>query len=400
MKIAKLPVNEIERIKALKEYSILDTLPEEDFDNITKLASEICGTGISLVSLVDSNRQWFKSRHGLPVEETPREIAFCSHAINHPTEMFIVNDSREDERFFDNPLVTDSPNVIFYAGVPLVNPKGYPLGTLCVIDDEPKELSANQVESLKSLANIVVKLLELKKANAKLEATQKDLRRKNEELEQFAYVASHDIKSPLSNIISLTDMLRDEYGDKIDDNGKGILKFLNNSAHTLKNLVDGILNHYKSDQIKITEKELLELQFELIGVISIVDPKGEFEINIPSDFVQINVNKTAFEQILINLIANAIKYNDKPKGIIDISFEEGKKFYRFSIKDNGAGIAEADQQKVFKLFTNLGKKDRFNQVGTGVGLSTVKKLVEKLGGEIILRSELGQGSEFIFTIRK
>lgn len=400
MKVAKLPINENERIKALKEYSILDTLPEDDFDNITKLASEICGTGISLVSLVDTDRQWFKSRHGLPVEETPREIAFCSHAINHPNELFIVTDSREDQRFFDNPLVTDKPNVIFYAGVPLVNPKGFPLGTLCVIDNEPKQLEPNQVAALKSLANVVVKLLELKKTNSQLEATQKDLKRKNEELEQFAYVASHDIKSPLANIISLTEMLEEDYGDKIDEKGKGVLKYLNSASHTLKNLVDGILHHYKSDQIKITEKEQINLQIALMGIISIVDSKGEFEINFPEEFAQIITNKTAFEQIFINLIANAIKYNDKPKGVIDITFEESKKFYRFSIKDNGPGIAVSDQQKVFKLFTNLGKTDRFNQVGTGVGLSTVKKLVEKLDGEIILRSELGNGATFIFTIRK
>ena len=128
MKIPITPDNEIERLQALREYSILDTLPEQDFEDITKIASEICQTPISLITLIDSNRQWFKSNHGLNVRETARDYAFCAHAINTPDRILIVKDSREDNRFVDNPLVTGYPNVIFYAGVPLINPEGFSLG--------------------------------------------------------------------------------------------------------------------------------------------------------------------------------------------------------------------------------------------------------------------------------
>ncbi|MBE2189867.1 MAG: GAF domain-containing protein, partial [Candidatus Kapabacteria bacterium] len=158
----KIPENESERLENLKSYAILDTLPEKEYDDITYLASQICGTPISLVSLIDETRQWFKSHHGLHTTETSKDYAFCAHAINDQDKILIVPDSRIDERFHDNPLVTDNPYVIFYAGIPLVSPKGYSLGTLCVIDNVPRKLDESQIQSLKALANQLVKLLELR----------------------------------------------------------------------------------------------------------------------------------------------------------------------------------------------------------------------------------------------
>ena len=153
--------NELDRIEELNSYGILDSMPEKDYDNLTWLAAQICGTPISLISLIDPTRQWFKSHHGLDATETPRELAFCAHAINAPNEILIVPDSREDERFSDNPLVTGDPHVIFYAGMPLVSSNGHPLGTLCVIDNVPNSLSVDQIESLKALSQQVVRLMEL-----------------------------------------------------------------------------------------------------------------------------------------------------------------------------------------------------------------------------------------------
>ncbi|MEQ8324971.1 MAG: SpoIIE family protein phosphatase [Vicingaceae bacterium] len=163
-----IPENEKKRQEALEEYSILDTLPEAEYDDITYLASYICEVPISLVSLIDDKRQWFKSHHGLDAEFTPKEMAFCAHAINDQDNMLLVSDSRKDKRFHDNPLVTGDPHVIFYAGIPLVTGAGYPLGTLCVIDNKPNKLNKTQIKALKSLSNQLMSLLEARKVSFQL----------------------------------------------------------------------------------------------------------------------------------------------------------------------------------------------------------------------------------------
>lgn len=151
--------NEEERLRDLESYSIIDSLPESDYDNLTRIASQICNTPISLVSLLDDKRQWFKSHHGLEISQTPKDYAFCAHAINDSNNIFIVEDARKDERFHDNPLVTGDPNIVFYAGVPLISENGYPLGTLCVIDNKPKTLTKDQILSLDALSKQAMNLL-------------------------------------------------------------------------------------------------------------------------------------------------------------------------------------------------------------------------------------------------
>ena len=157
-----LPTEEA-RLAELEAYAVLDTKPEPVYDDITFIASQISDTPIALISLVDKERQWFKSRVGLDVTETPRDLAFCAHAIWDPTNLLVVPDAATDDRFSSNPLVTSDPNIRFYAGAPLLTESGNALGTLCVIDREPRELEPRQLEALAALSRLVMEHLELRR---------------------------------------------------------------------------------------------------------------------------------------------------------------------------------------------------------------------------------------------
>lgn len=166
----QIPENEAERIKALESYEILDTVYEQEYDDITLLASQICGTPIAAISLVDKERQWFKSKIGMDLTETPRDDAFCAHGINYsPEQLMIVSDALTDERFAKNPFVVADPHVRFYAGAPLVTPDNHSLGMLCVFDHKPRHLSKQQLASLQALARQVTMKLELRKASLLLQ---------------------------------------------------------------------------------------------------------------------------------------------------------------------------------------------------------------------------------------
>ncbi len=172
---AALPENELKRLAHLQALHILDTGREQPYDDIVQLASMICQVPIALVSLVDRDRQWFKSCIGLAAPETPRNLAFCAHAILQPDDLMIVEDASLDPRFSGNPLVLGEPHIRFYAGAPLVSSEGHAFGTLCVIDRQPRQLHPEQVQALKLLAQQVMQLLELREANQALQLSQQKL---------------------------------------------------------------------------------------------------------------------------------------------------------------------------------------------------------------------------------
>ena len=164
---APIPDNEAQRLAALREYRILDTAAEEAYDDLTALAAHLCRAPIAMISLVDESRQWFKSKLGLNQKETPRDVAFCAHAILQ-TEPLIVRDALKDARFADSALVTRSPHIRFYAGFPLSSPEGFALGTLCAIDRKPRQLSAGQKTAMQALSRQVMALLELRRVSARM----------------------------------------------------------------------------------------------------------------------------------------------------------------------------------------------------------------------------------------
>ena len=395
-----LPANEKERLHALSEYQVMDSLPEEDYDNITRLASQICGTPISLITLIDENRQWFKSRQGLTAIETPREEAFCAHGILNPDQALVVPNANEDDRFKENPLVTGEPYVEFYAGIPLVTPDGFPLGSLCVIDNKPREIAPEKIESLKILANQVVKLLELRRLVFTLKKTQKELENSVSNLEEFAYVISHDIKAPIRNMRHLAEAISEDYEDKLDAEGKKYLKRLEESANDSMDYIEGVLNYSKATHLVKINSDKIDLNKFLPKLIQYLSPPPHIKIYYREDLPSIKTSKIALQQILSNLISNAIKYNDKDKGLINIEVNSEKDFYFFKVADNGRGIPQDKLGNIFSLFYMVNKKDAKRKGSTGIGLSIVEKLVKNLGGEIKTKSIEKEGTEFIFSIKK
>ncbi|MBD1362850.1 GAF domain-containing sensor histidine kinase [Mucilaginibacter sp. ZT4R22] len=395
-----LPENEDERLEALASYNILDTMPEDDFEELTHLASEICQTSVALISLLDDKRQWFKAILGHDVRETPREYAFCSHTILNKNDIMVVPDARKDERFLANPLVTGNPNIVFYAGVPLVNEDGFALGSLCVIDTIPKELNARQLKSLRILAKQVITQMELRRKLARLERSNQNLLETNSFIQKFASTAAHDIKNPLSSMLLTSQALQMRLGKSGDDKSKGLLDLNITSTKRLLTLVDEMLAYSSKPSSLLTNQKCLELNTLLKNVVSLIDVPYGVKINLPQVDHTLTCSSVALEQIFINLLTNAIRYNDKEAGIITIQFREEGDFYNFKVTDNGMGIAEKNLGKIFYKEVTLDVIDRFNQKGTGVGLYTVKALVEKLKGSIKVDSHIGSGTTFTFSVKK
>ncbi len=395
-----LPVNEQARLEELQSFNILDTLSEEDYDNLTSIASSICGTKIALISLIDKDRQWFKSHHGLNATETPRELAFCAHAIHQPKEIMMVEDARTDERFHDNPLVIGDPHVIFYAGMPLVTENGHALGTLCVIDDKPKVLNQGQIDALKSLSKQVIHLLELRKKKRELEAAFTRIEKKNQELEQFAFTVAHDLKSPLNVIIGLSDLFMLKYKTQLDADCLKIMDTIKGSTTKLAEFIAELLEYSRLEKVLGEEKIEVKTAQLQVYLSSLFLSDKSCRLTFVNKVESIVVNKTALEQTFVNLITNAVKYNDKALAEVEVGMSEDKDFYSFYVKDNGPGITPANQERIFRIFETSGTVDRYGKKGHGIGLATVKKIVEQQGGDLHVKSAPGSGSCFFFTLKK
>ncbi|TXD60798.1 GAF domain-containing sensor histidine kinase [Polaribacter sp. IC066] len=395
---ANIPENEEERLRVLSTYNILDSLPEEDYDAIAKIASSICNSPIALVSLIDKDRQWFKAKHGLDAKETSRDFAFCAHSILNPEELFIVNDATKDERFFDNPLTTGSPNVVFYAGAPLNTSEGFPLGTLCVIDNKPRELNQSQKDSLKLLAKQVVTLLELRKKNYELLESNKKATKLNEQLNNFAYRLTHDLKSPISGVNFLVDVLKEDHIKLFKDTeAEEYVNLISNRMIYMSRLVDDILEYTRVNAEHIVFEEF-NVKAILESILSNID--FENKIVLISNDLDINIksSKIGMVQVFQNLISNSRKFSNEDKVNIQVDFKKDKTHFHFIYKDNGPGIEEKYWKRIFLMFETL---ENSNNENTGIGLATVESIIKRLGGTIYVkdREDRKKGVSFHFSIK-
>jgi len=399
MKNPPTPSNEAERLKELHSLKLLDNLPDEDLGLITKLATDICGTEISLVTLIDSDTQVFKSKFGIKVEQTSRDVAFCAHAINTPDKMLIVNDATQDERFKNNPLVREDPNIAFYAGMPLSTKEGLALGTLCVLDSKPKVLSASQIESLKSLAKLVERLFESHRKSLDLEKIHEQLKLHKDQTEEVAYTIAHDLKNPLDSIQGFLELLQYESHASLGEEAREYIEYAKQSTQKMTSLIYEILAFAKATS-QCDKKEKVDVEVVIQNIIDLNLPIIRSE-NIEIEFGKlpiINTSKISFSSVLRNLIGNAIKYRSKERPLkVKISIKDKLDEWLIEVSDNGKGVEERNLEKIFKPFY---KENKINTDVVGMGLATCKKIILNLGGKIWVDSEFGQGSKFSFTMPK
>ncbi|MEI6948064.1 ATP-binding protein [Paraflavisolibacter sp. H34] len=409
---AALPDNETQRLQELQSYHILDTEGESDFDQIAELASLICNSEISLVSLVDKDRQWFKAHKGLGIDETPREVSFCAHAILQD-DVFIVEDAQRDERFWDNSLVTGGPHIRFYAGAPIISEQGHKLGTVCAIDKHPRQLTPTQKEALEKLSRQAAVLLEFKKQNAQLkqaaaeqqrlaaqaERLNEELFRSNEDLQRFAHVVSHDLKEPVRKVLTFGERLQHELNGMLTERSTLYLSKIREACHRMHRMVEGVLQ-YSSLNAREAEKEPVDLSEVMDRV------EGDLELKIAEKVAVIERgplpvvtgSPVLLYQLFYNLVNNSLKFvrpGVPPRIKVHCTGKAGG-FFEITLQDNGIGFEQEQAEKIFQSFTRLHSKSEYE--GTGLGLSLCKSIVERHGGTIRAEGKEGAGATFYFSL--
>lgn len=386
---------EVERLRALKAYNILDTPSEKEFDDITALAAHICNTPISLITLITEERQWFKSKIGTDVCEMPRSVSFCQHTILQ-NNILEINDTLKDERFRDNILVTSAPYIRFYAGAQLITNKGHNLGSLCVLDTVPRQLTDVQRRALNTLARQVVTNFDLRLKQEQLQKEKLQLKAANEKLEQFVRMVSHDLKEPIMNISTITEWLQEDLNAKDLSNMGSNLLLIKDSAAAMQDLVAGLLQ-YAMTQVKDLPKEEVDVYSLVQGLIAEHTGGREMGTHVSPDLPVLVTERVLLQQVFANLISNAFKYHHTGKGNVWVDInEKSETHYTFCVKDDGPGIPPQHQEKVFAIFQRL-IRDSSKTPGSGIGLATVKKIVEDKSGNIWIESDTGKGTTFFFT---
>lgn len=378
---ADLHPNETERLQALRSYGILDTASEPAFDDITKIASYVCQTPISIISLVEDDRQWFKSEVGLGIRETPIDQSMCAHALLEHS-FLEVPDTTLDSRFANSPLVTGQPHIRFYAGALLRTPDGLPLGTICVIDDKPRVLTPEQREVLAALARQVMAQMEFRRALLLSDRLQRNISR-------LMAVAGHDLKQPLQVMVMAIDRIRNKLTDEKDrerlgyaiDAGMRMAEELDQLAETSvlqSGMGAPVLTSFPISDVFASIQHNWRLHAEAKGLDLVIVPSTAHVVSDPS----------MLRAIIGNLVGNAIKYTSE--GRVLVGCRRHGNAISIDVLDSGAGIPGEQHAAIFNAFHQINPTSE----GLGLGLSIVRRTAEALGHAVELKSTLARGSHF------
>jgi hypothetical protein len=391
-----IPDDEQERLSALRRYQVLGTPPEETFDRVTRLAAALFEVPISLITLVGSSFQEFKSCYGLDRRRTGREVSFCTYAVASG-ERLVVPDALLDPRFRHNPFVLGAPHIRFYAGCPLRTPQGHVLGTLCLIDMEPREPTEDELQRLEDLATVVMDELELRRTRAILEREQNKLKQENDDLEAFSQSVAHDLKNPLASLKMASDTLVDTL-DEADEMAREISALICTETGRMQTMIDELLALARIRRAEVTPEPVDMGPLVEKVVADMEDVLSGADLNFPSTWWPVLGHEGGLRRVWTNLLSNAVKYGGEPPRIGIGARREGEGRVSYWVRDDGPGIPAEQQERIFEVFVRLEDEQAS---GHGVGLSIVKRILEKLGGEVWVESPDGpsSGTRIGFTLQ-
>ena len=390
---------ESRRLAALRAYRVLDSAAEREFDDIAVLAAQLCRTPVAAVSLVDADRQWFKARVGLTFCETSRKNSFCAYVMRGD-DLMQVPDARTDPRFAGNPLVTGEPNIVFYAGAPLVTAAGEVLGTLCVIDYEPRLLTPAECHGLRTLARHVMAQLELRRYAHGLDATHERLRDADRIKDEFISRVTHELRTPLTSINGYLEMLGDDVLGQ--DTGAEFLTRIRRNSDRLIRLVDDMLLAAQAaqEELRLTRRvvDLAALVHDAVernGVLA--ENRGLSIAAYAPAPVLVEADEHRLAQVLERLLLNAVKFT--PRGGITVTAVRRDRDAVLVVHDTGIGIGVDEQRWVLEgPFRRGAEAQRADVPGAGLGLSIVKAIVESHGGTVRIDSSTGEGTAIVVTL--
>lgn len=387
------------RLESLRSYGVLDTSPEEAFDKLAKLAAYICQTPIALISLIDKDRHWFKSNIGFGTsKELKRDTAFCDHVLKEQ-DFFQVEDSHLDDRFKDNSLVKGDSNIRFYAAAPLVTPDGYNIGTLSVIDHKPRKLTAEQAGALKTLAEQVIDLFELRKANNQLSEQHQLLINKArlQTIGELAGGVCHQINNPLAIIVGRSMILRSQLKQKLDQDPEVLkeLDVIDQTSQRISGILKALRMYAKDFGNEVTVNSVNEIVDDAMTLI-----KGKLTAQKVTlhyergEEARAMMNKNQISQVVIDLLNNAVEAMEEVQSKdLTVEIKADEKDIHLVVTDTGKGIRDEESDKIFEPFFST-KNRHF-----GVGLSNARNFMNQHKGQIQLLKKKNP-TQFIVTIPK
>ncbi|MBA2720161.1 MAG: GAF domain-containing protein [Chloroflexi bacterium] len=392
-----IPENDAERLAAIRRYGILDTPSDGAFDRITALAARVFNVPIAIVSVVDHDRIWFKSHHGLEISQIDRAPGLCASAILQD-EPWIISDAPHDLRALANPLVAGEFGLKFYAGVPLALAGGHNMGTLCILDFEPRELSADETSSLQDLADMVTSELELRLASREaLDAATERERVKD----AFVGMLSHEIRTPVTTIYAAARVLASSDAVQSDARARDLFPDIVSESERLLRLIEDLLVLTKVEQgVLESESEPVLLQRVVERAVARARRRHRaraVEVTMPPDLPPVAGDEVFVEQVVNNLLSNALKYSPDD-ATVSVDAAVSGDLVEVRVGDRGIGLAAADRERVFDLLTRTREAENY-AAGAGIGLYVCRRLLQTMGGDIYATAQArGNGAVFSFTL--